>query len=378
MRLAGVVAAGAALALGVMWLVFPDRVRVASSVGVPGLPPPPSEVWPEAVHELPLRLPDGNPYQPILFLDRDRMLIKVEAGLLASYDLRTGEVKDLVRLRKEIRASGFAVGSGAIVWWTSRRDRDGQVVDIWTAPITGGKAAVRASARPDGLVKDPRLQVLSSALVSMDSFSGLSVAGGNIYWSSVNAGLWRLPLAGGAPPAPVPGTAGYHLLSYPWMGRPDEWGRPLPPGQATPGDTNRPVFGDLLNIETGETSTAVIPPDTHSWTCGLTRCMGPLPGNSGENGAAQSRDGSAQRRLPSMETQNAAIARDRFSILRVYGTGHRVEAVALVDLKTGEAGLVGRRGVGDGLARGQLFHHTDLYSYRLNDKMIIVDLRAIP
>ncbi|WP_155350486.1 hypothetical protein, partial [Acrocarpospora pleiomorpha] len=227
LRLLGV-AAAAAVALAMLSLVSPDRVRVAT--GVPGLPPPLKDVWPEAVHELPMRLPDGKPYQPILFLDRDRMLIKVEkAGLLASYDLRTGEVKDLVRLQTEIPASDFTLGSGTIVWWTSRLDRDGRVVDIWTAPVTGGKATLRASARPDAIVKDPRLQVASSAMASTDSFTGLSVAGENIYWSSGNAGLWRLPLTGGAPPATVPDTAGYHLLSYPWMGRPDHWGRPLPP-----------------------------------------------------------------------------------------------------------------------------------------------------
>ncbi|GAA1000821.1 hypothetical protein GCM10009555_104380 [Acrocarpospora macrocephala] len=382
MLLIGVVAVGA---VAVSLLAFPDRARVDSSAAAPAtdLPPPLTDVWPEAVRELPLRLPNGKLYTPILFLDRDRMLIKSQSGvekadLLSSYDLRTGEVKELARLvaRPEMvrPASDFAVGSGTIVWRTVRRERGDHVTDIWTAPVTGGAATVRATTRPDRLRGDLLLHASSSATAYADPFHGLSVAGGNVYWSSATAGLWRLPLTGGAPPARVPGTAGYHLLAYPWMAWPDQFGRPLRISSPSPTPAVLPAYGELLNVETGQTRTAVIPP---SWTCGLTRCLGPLPGSRDQDAATQSRDGSAQRRLPSLGTMGATIAQDRFSVLRVYGEPHKVVAVALVDLKTGEAGLVGMRGVENGLARQTFSHDSDLYHFKQNGKMIIVDLRAI-
>ncbi|GIH23287.1 hypothetical protein Aph01nite_15970 [Acrocarpospora phusangensis] len=279
-------------------------------------------------------------------------------------------MKELVHLATRLKNpfTDIAVGSATIVWRTTRNESAGQVTDIWTAPITGGEATLRASTPSGGPVDDPELLTSSSALVSTDSFEGLSVAGDNIYWSTTNAGLWRLPLTGDTPPAPVPETAGYHLLSYPWIGKPDLFGRPKREAPA-------PVFGKLLNVETGETRTAAVPPDTQSWTCGLTRCMGPLPGD--KDGITQSRDGSAQRSLPSMDTASATIAQDRFSVLRMHGKDRKALAVVLVDLQTGETGLVGHRDTPTGLARHTLTHHSDLYSYSLNNKLIVIDLRAI-
>ncbi|MBO3750030.1 hypothetical protein J5X84_28445 [Streptosporangiaceae bacterium NEAU-GS5] len=371
--LTSVVAGVAAIALAVSLQVMRDgRARVVPYVGGPhaALPPPATEIWPEAIHQLPWLLPNGKRYHPILFLDQDRMLIKTQskadaADLLASYDLRDGDVKDLVRLAVplELAATDFAIGSGTMVWRTRHHGPGNYSTDIWTAPVAGGAATLRASL-PLDVISTDALHASSSAFYPGSEFSGLSVSGENIYWTTPGTGLWRLPLTGGAPAAQVPGTAGYTLFSYPWVGLPSEQGR------------SQTGFRDLRNMETGETRTAVIPADKRSWTCSLTRCLGQMSSSyKVDDAAGQARNGSAYRLLPSMEGEG--IAQDRFTVLTVYRPQHHAVAVSLVDLKTGAAGLVGRLGVDDGLAHQRIFHDTELYHYKQDGKMIIIDLRAI-
>ncbi|GAA0409219.1 hypothetical protein Acor_61690 [Acrocarpospora corrugata] len=209
---------------------------------------------------------------------------------------------------------------------------------------------------------------------------GLSVAGNDLYWSTAGdgGGVWRLPLTGGAPPSRVPHTFGFHLFSYPWVGSPNEYQRT--PSGPSPFGVFPPLFGSLLNVQTGEFRTASVPAEVSFWACGLTRCVGnlpPGPGDQRQPAATRLRDGSDERVFPWMSAMNAQIALDRFTILTVSDEDQRLVGAALVDLVTGDAADLGLRQEGGGIAVSALHADTDMYAYELKDKMIIVDLKKI-
>ncbi|GAA0991800.1 hypothetical protein GCM10009555_079730 [Acrocarpospora macrocephala] len=372
---AAAIAVAAAVAAPVVFL-DPAPVRPAvmdatpsSSPDLSGVEFPPSiqQVWPKAIHEIPAELPNGRKFQPLFFLDAGKVLVSTESSfekvdMLASYDLATGETKDLVRVitpaNAELFASEFTAGSGVIAWTTSRRAGDQLIAEIWTAPVTGGEASVLGSINDVGEAEGGAVH-------------GLSVAGDSVYWSTGGTGgVWRLPLTGSVPAAQVPGTEGYHMFDYPWVGKPDEY--------------SRSSYTELLNVESGETRTAV-GNENEGWVCGLTRCVGDLPRESDGAGpptltATRLRDGSAQRTFPALSGGgHTMITMDRFTFLMIDDPGAGTVGMALTDLVSGEMADLGLRPNADGSFSYHAFRSpdSDLYAYALKGKQIIVDLKAI-
>jgi hypothetical protein len=325
------------------------------------------KVWPAAVREIPTKLPNGRKFQPLFFLGDGTMLVSTEssfekADMLASYDLATGETKDLVRVitpaNAELFAHEFTTGSGLIAWATARSAGDRVIAEIWTAPVTGGEATVLGSIDDQSKGEGGPVR-------------GLTVVGDAVYWSTGGSGgVWRLPLTGGVPPAAVPGTEGYQMFDYPWVGKPDEY--------------RRNTYTELLNVQTGETRTAVVD-DEESWVCGLTRCVGDLPGEPDgarppRLAATRLRDGSAQRTFPPLNAgAHTLIAMDRFTLLMMSDPVQGTVGMALVDLVSGEMADLGLRpGTGGGFSyHGFQRADSDMYAYELKDKLIVVDLKAI-
>ncbi|WP_214110706.1 hypothetical protein [Acrocarpospora catenulata] len=353
-------------------------------------PPPLAEVWPDAVREIPNRLPNGKKFHALLFLDDGKLLVNTEASfekadMLASYDLATGETRELVRVptlpKTTMYASHFTTGEGRILWVTARRDGGRHIAEIWSAPVTGGQATVLGTVDDDSRGES-------------GSIYNLTVADGAAYWSKGgDGGLWRLPLDGGAPQR-VPGTDGYHLYAYPWLGRPDEY--------AAGGE---PAFGELLNFRTGERRQSGIDvrepekvevedsngqkrvvsrQDERSswWSCGLTRCVGQQ--NEPEEAAVLQLRGNPERQvIPHLSVMGPpAIALDRFVLLELksdLASGSRMMGQVMVDLETGKTADLGLRPAEDGTFSSTAFQggDTDMYAYGLNGKIVIVNLKAI-
>ncbi|MEO3856048.1 hypothetical protein [Acrocarpospora sp. B8E8] len=326
---------------------------------------PLQQVWPEAIHEIPAELPNGRKFQPLFFLGAGKVLVSTESSfekvdMLASYDLATGETKDLVRVitpaNAELFASEFTAGSGVIAWTTARRAGDQLIAEIWTAPVTGGEASVLGSIND---VKE----------AEGGAVHGLTVDGDAVYWSTGGTGgVWRLPLTGGVP-AQVPGTEGYHMFDYPWVGKPAVY--------------SRSSYADLLNVQSGETRTAV-GNENEGWVCGLTRCVGDLPresdGASLPAATTRLRDGSAQRTFPALSGGgHSLITMDRFTLLMINNPGGGTVGMALTDLVSGEVADLGLRPNADSSFSYHAFRSpdSDLYAYALKGKQIIVDLKAI-
>ncbi|MEV4171953.1 hypothetical protein [Nonomuraea sp. NPDC049709] len=310
-----------------------------------GRPAPVEEVWPNAVWKIPAKLSDGRKFKPLLFIDDRTILLSTwssfeKADAIYAYDLGTGDVRKIADIRtpKGVFASGYAVGEGRVVWQTIRDRR----TEFWSVPITGGEPAAIATDAPVEGRTD------ASAVVA-----------GKLAFSVLEGGVFTLPLDGGQV-TPVAGADRHHILSWPWVGT---------PGDYTP--DNEPSFEELLNVETGQTSRALVRPGEKFVRCGVTSCVGT---GADEKYFHRLRDGSQQRELP--QWAPLGLAYDRFmTIHQPMPTGGQ----ALLDLTTGKSGDLGLRpdakggsvSVQPGLTRNRLV------SYPLGDQYVIIDLLRI-
>jgi hypothetical protein len=306
---------------------------------------PIDSVWPEAVHRLPDTLSDGRAYRPWTLVDGHTMVVTAHSGktnAVYTYDLRTHAVK---RLAEAGGAQGFTAGSGTVVWWRIT----GGTAEIWAVPASGGTAhrVVVQRGIDQGLTR-------------------VVVDGGDVVWSADgDGGVYRAPLAGGTPQQ-VPGSAGMHILAWPWIGKPY--------GLEGVGE-KEVVFEDLLNTRTGEKRTADLT-DRDGWGCGLAWCIGGGPAGASE---AQRRDGSRRHAIPNGQAALQGLPLlDRFVVTYPSGPleGPRGNA-ALYDLNTGRMGDLSFPYGADGLGVDNLDPTNRLVYAQIAGEYLIIDLQAI-
>jgi hypothetical protein len=276
------------------------------------------ERWPDAVRKLPARLPNGSVLQPVALLDGDVLVGATESSLqrpdrLWSYDLGARRAKVITNIvipgGSKIFASDFAVGGGQVVWWLSYRADGRDTVEIWGAPVAGGTAHKIAGM--------PGAEV-----------STLLIDGDDIVWAA-SGGVYRAPLTGGAP-ARIPGTEGFGIVSWPWIGSPASHGDKL--GYVR--------YRTIKNVRTGERRGARLAPFKGAWTCGVTWCVGGSATGVRYKGemppiAVQRRDGKAGRTLPvegNVLAPGAGVVYGRF--LPYYPDGPKTETHILYDVQT--------------------------------------------
>ncbi|MET8001249.1 hypothetical protein [Nonomuraea glycinis] len=307
------------------------------------------KVWPEAVWRIPGRLPGGQKYQPRHFIDDRTLLLETwesfeKANAIYAYDLVTGRTRKIAAIRtpKGVYASGYVSGAGHIVYQTVHVIAGESVTRFWSVPIKGGE--------PTAIETDKEVKSRGTEL---------AVVGDRVAFSLSDGGVFTVPLGGGAVTA-VQGADRHHLLSWPWVGT---------PGDYTPG--NEPSFEELLNVETGETSRAVIHPGETNVRCGVTTCVGR---KSDRTAFYRLRDGSQERVLDPASSRG--LAADRFVTVHL---PRSPGGQTLNDLVTGKSADLGLRPNAKGQSTSIQPDIGDgrLVAYELKGKYVIIDLMKI-
>lgn len=308
--------------------------------------PPIKKVWPGAVHEIPTTGPGGRAFKPDVFVSSrvvvGRGFTRNRPDGIWSYDLDRRAFSRVAPLKELGVANEPVVFGSGFVAWSALRD---SMTEIWAVPVTGGV---------------PRRVTAFSAVFTGDSYQGieLAIADSMAVWSPSNGGVYQVRLAGGRP-APVKGTKGYHLLAWPWAGRPkQEW----MPDQSV----SRPME-HLIDVRTGERDDAVHPRKEGWQDCGVTWCV-----NSRE---AWRRDGTGLRELPGNAA--AGIYSDRFVLLHQKGTDGK-RATAVHDIATGRTGILGLLPTRMGERAFPTVHVQDgMFWYQRDGRQVVVNLNGI-
>ncbi|WP_214412589.1 cell wall synthesis protein CwsA [Sphaerisporangium fuscum] len=309
------------------------------------------DVWPQAVYKMPAKDQDGRELRPILFIDDRTLLVRAwrsfdKTEVLYSYDLdlqKLRKIADVTTPKGTMQlAADFSVGDGQVAWWTMTK----RAVHIWTAPLDGGEPRLAAEQK-----------IENGAIPPVDGFD---VANGNVVFSLPQGGVFSVPLTGGAV-TPVPRGDGLHLLSWPWAGSPG----------ATSHD--KPPFTQLVNLETGQTSTAVVNPGEQLIACGVRTCIG---GTKDEKTFTRLRDGSQQKEIPSGFQIPEPPSQSRFYIRNLFDDR---PGLGLYDLNTG---TVADLGIREEATRGEVPVPDRitgrLMSYKIKSGMYVIDLSKIP
>jgi hypothetical protein len=308
----------------------PGPLTSRSAIPMPTAALPKSVPVPKsAVRTVPDTLPNGRRYLPQVALDQRSLLVSTESRFevtdrLWVYDLQTHKatkVTDVVvPAGSKIFASDFAVGDGQVVWWLRYVRQGRSLIEIWGAPLAGGKA-----------------HKISSIDAGSNKASGLDklvVGDGKIYSARVGFSkdldaVYEEPLTGG-PARRIPGTAGYRILAWPWIGTPG----------GSRGKAGEATFRNLRDVETGQTRGVNLPKIQNGWICGITWCVGsPATGIIYNGGGPDShvlrRDGKVGRTLSDdIFFGMGAPMYDRFISYTV--RGKRVYIAMLYDLQTGK------------------------------------------
>ncbi|GLW10146.1 hypothetical protein Misp01_52750 [Microtetraspora sp. NBRC 13810] len=335
-----------------------EGLPAANPSGVPsavvtteGPPPEPVEkVWPQAVWKIPARDPERRQLRPVAFVDDRTMLVEAwrafgKTEVIYAYDLAGGELRKIADVPDPagtVLGTDFGVGDGQVAWWTRTRD----TVRLWAVPLSGGEP------RPlgDRKVEHDDIQ----------PFGGLDVVGGKVVFSLSSGGVFSVPLAGGQV-TEVPGGAGLHLLAWPWAGTPGAGGA-----------RDEPPFSRLVNLETGQTSTAVIRQGEQVLACGVRSCTVTTP-----DGKAYTRlrDGSGQKEIPVGYQIPEPPSQDRFFVRNLTGT---TPGIGLYDLTTGTLADLGIR---TEAYRGEIpvaDRSGRFMTYELKSGRYVIDLSRIP
>jgi hypothetical protein len=199
------------------------------------------DLWPDALVELPLRLPDGRRYSVEAALGGDAYLVvpRDERGpfLPVVLNARTGAAREL----GTAPASGYTAYDQAglyltehhIAWVVAAQETGGaRYHEVWSAPRDGGAAVRRARFGPDDMQ------------VSVAEVGGVFYASAQ---PSAGVGaVYRIP--DGGEPQKVAGSEGYALRYGPWAVR-----RSVGPRELKAWDRAAPVEApQFWNVATGE------------------------------------------------------------------------------------------------------------------------------
>ncbi|RBQ14383.1 hypothetical protein DP939_41245 [Spongiactinospora rosea] len=329
--------------------------------------PPIEKVWPDAVHSIPATLPNGRAFRPEAFLDDRTILARTlkdghadKMDGLWAYDIGSRTAKRLVAVtpppRTTVTASVISAGGGRLAWWTARKVESRPVVDIWTAPASGGA----------------QRKVATFGTVPHYGGIDMEIVGDKAVWSPWGgSGVYEVPLTGGRP-KPVPGAmAHYTLLVWPWAGvpRPDALKR-----------SSIVAFSTLVNLETRRRLGRATAPK--GAFCAATWCV--------LDRSAFRRDDGTERPLPGRIDSNG-VELDRFVTLLQSADKGRLRGQVLYDLSTGRAGDLGIRPVkvkprpGSKLKRESVtmpvavldYRQQGLFGYESGDSWVVVNLRRI-
>ncbi|MFF0311681.1 hypothetical protein ACFYSC_29950 [Streptosporangium sp. NPDC004379] len=332
--------------------------------------PPPAKVWPDAVHTMPTKLPDGRKMLPELFLDERTLLVRTGRKDVGNrpdefwaYDLGSGSARRLVDLAPpagttHIRSA--VSGEGRLAWATVRWKDLRSFVDVWTAPVTGGT---------------PRRIASFPQTMKYGDLDMMEIADGHVVWSRVvKGGVYRVSLSGGKTTM-VPRSQGYHLLRWPWAG-------------SGSGRDPQSDFDRIVNLVNGEKQGVVKTGKERISGCGVTWCALTRPAaGGGAEVVARRRDGSGERVIPGGPRGFPALG--RFLTFPQYGTlgagtGDQQSRIVLYDLATGRVADLGFRD--RRMDRGRSSHLEDTYldhtapgllDYVLNGRRVVVNLAAI-
>jgi hypothetical protein len=215
------------------------------------------DLWPDALVELPLRLPDGRRYSVEAALDGDEYLVMPwdDRGsfLPVVLNARTGAAREL----GTAPASGYAADNQArlyltehhIAWVVAAQETGGaRYHEVWSAPRDGGAAVRRVRFGPDDMA------------VSVAEVGGVFYASAE---PSAGVGaVYRIP--DGGEPQKVAGSEGYALRYGPWAVR-----RAAAPAEA-------PHF---WNVATGERLAARTLDGVTNLECTPRVCVGQAAGS---------------------------------------------------------------------------------------------------
>ncbi|MEV4112613.1 hypothetical protein [Nonomuraea sp. NPDC049695] len=310
-------------------------------------PRPIDQVWPQAVWKIPAKLPGVKKYQPRVFIDDHTVLLETwesfeKADAIYAYDLTTGGHRKIADIRtpKGVYASNYTAGQDRIVWQTI----DDMRTTFWSVPIAGGE--------PAPIPTDAPVEGRADTTV---------VVGDRLAFSVMEGGVFTLPLTGGAV-TPVAHAERHHILRWPWVGT---------PGNYTP--DNEPSFEEIRNVETGETSKALVRPGDQYVRCGVTTCVGIA---ADDKPFYRLRDGSHERQL--QQPAMMGLAYDRF--MTVWTREQRVRRQLLLDLATGKSGDLVLRITPNGKGGPSVepgISANNLVAYPLGDDYVIIDLTRI-
>nr|WP_296064893.1 hypothetical protein [uncultured Actinoplanes sp.] len=199
------------------------------------------DLWPDALVELPLRLPDGRRYSVEAALGGDAYLVEPwdnrKRFLPVVLDARTGAPRELGTVPAGYTAydvAGTYLTEHHIVWVVAAREKGGaRYSEVWSAPRDGGGAVRRARFGPGDMT------------VSVAEASGILYAS-----TEPSAGLgavYRVP--DGGEPQKVAGSEGYALRYGPWAVRRSVRTTELKPGGGPAAPVDAPEF---WNVATGE------------------------------------------------------------------------------------------------------------------------------
>jgi hypothetical protein len=339
----------------------PDRIPDFATL------PGPDQVWPDAVHRLPAKLPSGDRYSVVAVLGDDRYLVtrgafENEAGP-SIFNTRTGTVTELAtpKVTEGLAMSTVLMAkeiNGKAVWFLegSRNNHIGR--EAWMAPLNGGPAT-RLTDLPDATA--PRF----------------SPAGNAIIWEYEIPGTWKNPKGptvfirtislNGGPVVNVPDTTGFELANVgPWI-----------TNQRSASDLGTKTSGVLRNVTTGQRLRWKAAPGIQYLRCGPTWCTGVATGN---RIALQSLDGTDPITLP-VEGSLSPTGNGRLAV----GSIERPDTTAQVvwDRTTGRAAIMLPRRVPDPLSSATqqtpvLDNEPDVLTVSATDnELVVLDLRAI-
>ncbi|MFC0527096.1 hypothetical protein [Phytohabitans kaempferiae] len=300
------------------------------------------DLWPDALVELPLRLPDGRRYSVEAALGGDAYLVvpRDERGpfLPVVLNARTGAARELATAP----ASGYTAYDQAgiyltehhIVWVVAAQETGGvRYREVWSAARDGGAAVRRARFGPD----DMRVAVAE--------------VGGVFYASTQpDAGVgavYRIP--DGGEPQKVAGSEGYALRYGPWAVRRSVRKVELKELDRAAAPVEPPEF---WNVATGERLVPRALDGVTMMGCTPRVCVGQAAGSLVSYGT----DGSRPLRATGVAVDSALMYSVYFDSTGRFIQLRLKSGVYLWDRKTNTAGTQqdGSSGDGDVIDVGQL------------------------